>query len=123
MRLSRRTRRLAKALLPIPIAAAVAALLLLSGCGGATLAGDSSDLSGALTVIRVHHAAPSMALRGDQGKLSWASGTSMTFGGGDVWSWSTRALKSRTEFKPLIGDSAWSRGPNYVVTPGQTLDV
>jgi hypothetical protein len=37
MRTSRQTRRLVRTLLPIPIAAAVAALLLLANCGGATL--------------------------------------------------------------------------------------
>jgi len=35
MRISRRSRRIAKALLPIPIAAALAVLLLLARCGGA----------------------------------------------------------------------------------------
>jgi hypothetical protein len=34
MQISRRSSRLMKALLPIPIAAGIAALLLLSGCAG-----------------------------------------------------------------------------------------
>jgi hypothetical protein len=37
MQISPRSTRLMKALLPIPIAAGIAALLLLAGCGGAPL--------------------------------------------------------------------------------------
>ena len=47
--LSRRSTRMMKALLPIPIAVGLAALLLLSGCGGAAPQADESDLSAVTT--------------------------------------------------------------------------
>ena len=63
--LSRRSTRLMKALLPIPIAAGLAALLLLSGCSGVVQPGDESDLT-VVTTVRVHSPAVALWLRGDK---------------------------------------------------------
>jgi len=122
MRLSRRSTRLFKALLPIPIAAGIATLLLLAGCGGAVPDPREQDLAAA-TTVRVHYPAAAMWLRGDHGSLSWSQGAAMSAGGADTFVWTTRALKSRTQFKPLLDDSVWSRGPNFAVDPGGTVDV
>jgi predicted alpha/beta superfamily hydrolase len=119
--MSRRSRNLLKTLLPIPLAAALAAALLLAGCGGpAPQASATAAVSAAATTIRVHHPAGSMFLRGDGGGLSWSHGARMT--GTDPWVISV-TLSQRLQFKPLADDRAWSRGPNYAVDPGATLDI
>jgi predicted alpha/beta superfamily hydrolase len=110
-----------KALLPIPIAAGIAALLLLSGCAGAVPEADASNLAAA-TTIRVHGKGP-LFLRGDRGGLSWTRGVALSQGADGAFTYSTRALKARAQFKPLLNDRTWSRGPNFAVDPGATVDV
>ncbi len=110
-----------KALLPIPIVAGVAALLLLSGCGVAGSEADESNLV-SVTTIRVHAAGP-VSLRGDHGGLSWSRGVALVQSAPGVYSWSTSKLKARTQFKPLLGDRTWSRGPNFAVDPGATVEI
>ena len=61
----RRSTRLITTLLPIPIAAGLAALLLLASCGGSESADQQADLAAA-TTIRVHSPASSLSLRGDK---------------------------------------------------------
>jgi predicted alpha/beta superfamily hydrolase len=63
-----------------------------------------------------------MYLRGDGGALSWRTGVRMQPVGNDTWQW-TGAISGPMQVKPLADDLAWSRGPNYQVTPGQTLDL
>ena len=121
MHVSRRTARLAKTLLPIPIAVGIAALLLLSGCGGSAPAADAQDLA-QTTTVRVHYPGSSMFLRGDHAGLSWSKGVQLQQAGG-VFTWTTTALAARMQFKPLLADSTWSRGPNFAVSPGATVDV
>jgi hypothetical protein len=54
--MSTRSLNLLQSLLPIPIAAVVATLvLLLSGCGADPTAGGDSALRGGATIVRVHH--------------------------------------------------------------------
>lgn len=77
------------------------------------------------TVLRVHYPAGqhSIALRGSTGPLDWNKGIAMAAGADDVWTWSSAALDAPLEWKPLLDDATWSRGPNYKVTPGATADV
>ena len=121
--ISQRTRRLITTLLPIPIAAGLATLLLLGGCGGAPRQDPGEAALSQQTVIRVHTRASAITLRGSGGGLAWNAGTPLVKGAGDVWTFTSRQLRGRTEVKPLAGDSAWSRGPNYAVDAGQTVDL
>ena len=120
MQISRRTTRLMKALLPIPIVAGIATLLLLSGCGGAAVQGDEANLA-STTTVRVHASGP-VSLRGDGGGLSWYGGVALGQGADSVYTWSG-SVSARTQFKPLLGDQVWSRGPNFVVDPGATVEI
>ena len=124
MHLSRRSARLAKALLPIPIVAGIAALLLLAGCGaqGGADGGAAQNLS-QTTTVRVHSPAQAMSLRGDRAGLSWSRGVSLAKGAGGVFTWTSTAVTARTQFKPMLADGTWSRGPNFAVDPGATVDV
>src|SRR5207253_960181 len=54
---------------------------------------------------------------------TWTAGVAMTDAGDDTFVYETDAITAATEWKPLLDDTTWSRGPNYVVKPGETLDV
>src|SRR5205823_9338875 len=47
----------------------------------------------------------------------------LTNAGNDTWSFTLPALAQPLAFKPLLDDATWSRGPNYVVAPGASVDV
>jgi predicted alpha/beta superfamily hydrolase len=44
-------------------------------------------------------------------------------GAGNTFTYALAGLSSPAEWKPLLDDTTWSRGPNYHVAPGQTVDV
>jgi predicted alpha/beta superfamily hydrolase len=83
------------------------------------------DLLPAAAVLRVHYPAGGMTLsvRGSDGPLNWSQGLAMTPGADDTWTFTSAAITAPIEWKPLLGDTTWSRGPNYHVKPGETVDV
>ncbi len=124
----RRSSLLARSLLPIPLFLLLSAAVLLLDCGGQGLAETQAELA-ATTTVRVHYPAGShiVALRGDAAKLTWSRGVALPSAGpgSDTWVFTTRALarNARLDFKPLLDDQTWSRGPNYAVSAGGTVDV
>jgi predicted alpha/beta superfamily hydrolase len=78
-----------------------------------------------LTVLRVHYPAGShrITVRGSTGPWNWSRGVAATAGAEDTWTFTTDALTEPAEWKPLLDDETWSRGPNYRVAPGETVDV
>lgn len=81
----------------------------------------------ALTTLRVHYAtmsaaAPSLSLRGSGGPLAWDKGVPLASSKPGLYTWSSPDVKTDLEIKPLLGD-AWSRGPNYHLKAGATLDI
>ena len=125
----RRQGALARSLLPIPLALVLAAALLLLDCAGPGVAGGpeaSEDLQ-PQTTLRVHYPAGGhhLSIRGDAARLSWTKGVALADAGSDTWVFTTRAVtsKSTLSFKPLVDDATWSRGPNYAVRGGGTVDV
>ncbi len=87
--------------------------------------GAAADLAPAPTVIRVHYPAGghALAVRGSTGPLDWNHGLPMTAGADDTWTWQSDAVAAPLEWKPLLDDATWSRGPNYKVMPGATVDA
>lgn len=89
---------------------------------------DASDASDAptttTTTLRIHYPAKGHAVtvRGSGGGLGWTAG-SPTTASGDVFTYTLTSLATTIEWKPLLDDTTWARGPNYHVTPGATLDV
>ena len=86
-----------------------------------------------LTSVRVHYAlsptAPTPAIkpgdlgiRGSAGPLSWDKSLPLAATSAGLYTWSSPDVKADLEVKPLLGD-LWSRGPNYRVKPGQTIDI
>ena len=93
--------------------------------------GNPGDGSGgntprpAATTVRVHYPAGShtLAIRGDGAGLTWDAGQPFAAGPDDTYSFTVADLAAPLEFKPLVDDATWSRGPNYKVAPGTTVDV
>jgi predicted alpha/beta superfamily hydrolase len=85
----------------------------------------TATASATITIIRVHYpaGAHTIALRGSLAPFSWNQGVSMRAEPDDVWTISTASIAQPIEWKPLLDDSTWSRGPNYTVSPGATVDV
>jgi predicted alpha/beta superfamily hydrolase len=82
-------------------------------------AGDSA-------LLRVHYPAAghSVTVRGSAGGLSWTVGQpTAASASGDTFTYTLVGLTAPAEWKPLLDDATWSRGPNYHVAPGQTVDV
>ncbi len=86
-----------------------------------------------LTSVRVHYArAPisptppikpgDLGIRGSAGPLSWDKSLTLAATSAGLYTWSSPDVKADLEVKPLLGD-LWSRGPNYRVKPGQTIDI
>jgi predicted alpha/beta superfamily hydrolase len=74
--------------------------------------------------IRVHYPAAghSITIRGSAGGLSWTQGQATT-AQGDTFTYTMQGLGAPLEWKPLLDDTTWARGPNYHVAPGETVDV
>jgi predicted alpha/beta superfamily hydrolase len=101
-----------------------------ANCGacGHVCAGGNSCVSGqcqaASSLLRVHYPAGGHAVtvRGSAGGLSWTLGQPMA-ASGDTFTYALVGLTAPAEWKPLLDDTTWSRGPNYHVAPGETVDV
>jgi len=81
-----------------------------------------------VTTIRVHYdvgLGNTMYLRGDEYPLTWDMGRSMLNIASDCWIYETERIPAGEtfEFKPMINNSTWSTGNNFVGTGGQTIDI
>ncbi len=133
-----------RALLRSAVPLLVGALLAASGCAEAPLDPEAAPPAAQLvdptatpdgellpvagdTVLRVHYPKDAgfsqLAVRGSVAPLSWMSGQVMTRVDSTTYQVSIRGLTTPLEWKPLLDDSTWSRGANYRVLPGQTLDI
>jgi predicted alpha/beta superfamily hydrolase len=92
-------------------------------------AGDASEPRDAAApttaTLRIHYPAGSHAItiRGSAGGLNWTAGVKTTSAGSDVFAYEATGLTAPIEWKPLLDDATWARGPNYHLAPGTTLDV
>jgi len=82
----------------------------------------------ALTPIRVHYnvgLGNRITARGDTAPFRWDSGLEAQYAEADVWELQLERVPAGQtfEFKPLINDTTYSTGENYVGTGGQTLDI
>ncbi len=113
-------------------AGADAAIVL--DAGGRVDAGQGADSgvvdagpsdAGFTTVVRVHYPAGTrtLSLRGSAFPFNWATGNPMTLGADDTWTLTTTKATGSLELKPLLDDTNWSRGPNYTVVAGTTIDL
>lgn len=88
--------------------------------------GSSGDgaVAPAVAKVRVHYPAggKKLAIRGARAPLSWSASIPLRDAGDDTWELSLPELSEPLEWKPML-DETWSRGPNYRVRPGETVDV
>ena len=89
-----------------------------------------SDGGAPTTTIRVHYDTGfgnRIGLQGEAAPLDWNTPVATTWTAGNVWTWETREITAATEFKPVFIDSAnvttYAIGSNWIVHPGETLDV
>ena len=99
-----------------------------SADGGKTPGPDAAGVpdAGAMSTVRVHYpvaAGSTLSLRGSAGPLSWTKGIALTKGAADTWTYVFGPLAAPVDLKPVLDDTTWSRGPNYTLATGQTLDV
>jgi predicted alpha/beta superfamily hydrolase len=66
--------------------------------------------------------AHALAIRGSGAGLSWDTGAPATIAG-DVATYTIAHLTAPIEWKPLLDDATWARGPNYHLAPGASVDV
>jgi len=81
-----------------------------------------------LMPIRVHYnvgLGNRISVRGDTDPFRWDSGIDARNTASDVWEFQLERIPSGQtfQFKPLINDTTYSTGDNYVVTGGKTLDI
>ena len=98
--------------------------------GGSSAGGNPGDGGGTTprptaTTVRIHYPAGShtLALRGDGAGLTWDQGVALAAGADDTFTFTVADLQAPLAWKPLLDDATWSRGPNYTVAPGATVDV
>lgn len=89
-----------------------------------TLGDASGDGATTTTTLHVHYPAGAHAItiRGSGGGTNWTTGVP-TSTNGDVFTYEISTLATTIEWKPLLDDVTWSRGPNYHASPGATVDV
>ncbi|HEX4451484.1 MAG TPA: alpha/beta hydrolase-fold protein [Kofleriaceae bacterium] len=114
-----------------------AIVIALAGCSAphATPATPDASLPDAATasidaasgdaIVRVHYpmAGHAMTIRGGGAGLAWTSGVAMIAAGTDTVEFDLHGLAAAIEWKPLLDDATWARGPNYHVAPGDTLEI
>ncbi len=78
-----------------------------------------------VTVLRVTYPAGTRALfiRGSKPPLDWNTGIPMQKVDETTWSLSLPTLSADVEWKPLLDDSVWSKGPNYRARVGTVSEV
>ena len=87
--------------------------------------GAAKSTSGALTTIEVKidvGFGNAVFLRGQGSGLTWDHGVPLACVAGGTWRWS-QTVASPITFKVLLNDQVWSAGNDFVVTPGQKLEV
>jgi predicted alpha/beta superfamily hydrolase len=77
------------------------------------------------TTLRVKYLAGTRAVfvRGSRAPLSWDVGLPMTRLDDETWTLSLTGLPGDFEWKPLLDDNTWSKGPNYRGRGGSTVEV
>jgi predicted alpha/beta superfamily hydrolase len=97
-----------------------------SGQAGSGQAGGGAAGAAGGTKVRVHYpvsAGHALTIRGSAGGLSWDAGLPMVAAPEDTWEFTLPEASVPVEWKPMIDDQTWSRGPNYLIKPGATVDV
>jgi len=116
-----------------------ALVVVLSGCGkhyGSNAdggePGDQPDLSSTtdlagptVTTLRVFYpvGTHTMALRCGDAPLNWTKGVTLKAAADGAFEYVWPALTAPTACKPLLDDTTWAHGANYVIQPNTTVEI
>jgi hypothetical protein len=109
---------------PTEIKSTPGALNSNSGAAKSTPSAPKST-PGALTTIEVKidvGFGNAVFLRGQGSGLTWEQGVPLANVDGGTWRWS-QTVAAPITFKVLLNDQVWSAGNDFVVKPGQKLEV
>ncbi|MDP3155959.1 MAG: alpha/beta hydrolase-fold protein [Archangium sp.] len=92
---------------------------------GLTTTDAGTPDAGIVTVLRVKYPAGTRAVfaRGSKPPFTWNTGLPMVKVDDTTWSLSVTTLKDDLEWKPLLDDATWSKGPNYIGRLGAVNEV
>ena len=81
-----------------------------------------------VTPIRVHcnvGMGNRITVRGDADPIGWDAGVEAQNSAADVWELQLKGVPAGAtfQFKPLINDTGYATGENYVGTGGETVDI
>ncbi len=110
---------------PVGPDAGVAVDAGLPDAGGGLDAGTPDAGLSPVTVLRVTYPTGTRALfaRGSKPPLSWDTGVPMQKLDDTTWTLSLPTLAEDLEWKPLLDDTTWSKGPNYRAPVRATVEV
>lgn len=85
----------------------------------------SPDAGVVTTVLRVKYPAGTRAVfaRGSKPPFNWNTGLPMVQVDAETWTLTVTSLIEDLEWKPLLDDSVWSKGPNYNGQVGEVNEV
>ncbi len=78
------------------------------------------------TLIRIHYDAgwqKRLTIRGEGTGLDWEKGKEASWHVGNVWVLELPPFQGKVWFKVLIDDETWSLGGNFMVEPGERLEL
>lgn len=74
-------------------------------------------------IVKYPAGAHTLSVRGNRAPFNWNSGVPMQQLDGDTWTLTVTTLEGDLEWKPLLDDATWSRGPNWNAHAGGTTEV
>jgi predicted alpha/beta superfamily hydrolase len=88
-------------------------------------AGTGGDAGVVTTTLVVKYAAGARTLwvRGSVAPFDWNHGVPMQKQDDETWTLSVTTVSQDFEWKPLLDDQVWSKGPNWKAKPGVTTEV
>ncbi len=74
-------------------------------------------------VVKYPTTSHTLSVRGSAPPLNWNSGVAMTKVDAETWSLTLTTLTQDVEWKPLLDDTTWSKGPNWTAKKGERTEI
>lgn len=96
-----------------------------AGLPDAGTGGGSGDAGVVTTTLVVKYAAGArtVSVRGSVAPFDWNQGVPMQKQDDETWTLTITTVSQDFEWKPLLDDQVWSKGPNWKAKPGVTTEV
>jgi len=84
---------------------------------------DATDLTETVIDVKLDVGfGNALFMRGHGAGLNWERGVPLACIDGKTWRWCQR-LKDPITFKVLVNDKVWSAGADFIVKPGQKIEL